>query len=114
MAPALHSLYERFHPQGVEVLAISFDLERTAAVDFIKQHDERWPVSFMGRGFWENPIGRLYGVSVAGSAYLIDRNGKFASVYADLDKLSHDLPVFLLGSGVKTLAPLTPVSASGK
>lgn len=114
MAPALHSLYERFHPQGLEILAISFDRDRQPVLDFIKSRDERWPVSYLGRGFWENPIGRLYGASVAGYGYLVDRNGKFVGAYGDLDKLSHDLPVFLLGSGVNSLPPLIPVSTNSR
>jgi thiol-disulfide isomerase/thioredoxin len=103
MAPGLHALYDRFHPQGLEILAISFDRERQPMLDFAAEYRETWPISYTGRGFWENAVGRRYGVSVAGVAYLIDQNGAFAGVYGDLDKLALDLPsLFLVGAARPT------------
>jgi len=107
MAPALRGFYDRFHPQGLEILAISFDRERQPMVDFVTEHAEPWPIAFSGLGFFENPIGRLFGVSVAGSCYLIDQNGKFAGAYADLDKLAHDLPALLLTGTARSGEPAT-------
>jgi hypothetical protein len=67
-------------------------------LSFLAKHQEPWPVSYLGRRFWENPIGRLYGVSATWSAYLVDPEGKFAGEYSDLDRLSEELSRMLPGS----------------
>jgi thiol-disulfide isomerase/thioredoxin len=102
LAPALRALYDRFHPQGLEILGVSFDREREPMLEFVKSDAEPWPIAFSGRGFWENSIGRLYGAAFAGTAYLVDQNGKFVGVYGDLDKLARDLPAYFLVGAAKT------------
>jgi thiol-disulfide isomerase/thioredoxin len=94
-APALRSLYDRFHGSGLEILSISFDHEREPMLAFVAKHREPWPVSYLGRRFWENPIGRLYGVSATGSAYLIDAKGNYVGPCGDLTRLAEDLPRYL-------------------
>jgi len=95
LAPMLRSVYDRFHPNGLEVLSISFDHDRERMLSFLAKHREPWPVSYLGRKFWENPIGRLYGVSVTGAAYLIDAEGKYVGPYGDLERLAEELPNYL-------------------
>lgn len=105
LAPTLRSMYDRFHPRGLEVLSVSFDHDQERMLSFVARHQEPWPISYLGRRFWENPIGRLYGVSVAGSAYLIDAEGKFAGLYSDLDRLAQEIPPLLRGNAASADSP---------
>ena len=87
MAPMLRAVYDRLHPRGLEIVSVSFDEDRGKVLAFEVKHREPWPVSFIGRSFFENPIGRLYGVSVTGAAYLVDAEGKFQGRYYDIEDL---------------------------
>ena len=77
LAPKLRQIYDRYTPQGFEIIGVSFDDKADALRAFEERHREPWPISFAGRGFWENPIGRLYGPRATGAAYLIDADGNF-------------------------------------
>lgn len=95
LAPALRAVYDRLHPRGLEIVSISFDEDRGRLLAFEVKHREPWPVSFIGRPSWENPIGRLYGVSVAGAAYLVDAEGKFSGLYYDFEDLEEKAAALL-------------------
>ena len=55
--------YEKFHPQGFEILGISLDRDNFEAklAAFTKEKKMPWPQIYDGK-FWEAEIGRLYGV----------------------------------------------------
>jgi thiol-disulfide isomerase/thioredoxin len=74
-AEALVSLYERFHPEGLEIVGISYDTDRAAFDAFRAQHHEVWPTSFSGRQVWEDPVGRLYRQRGTGVLDLVDASG---------------------------------------
>jgi thiol-disulfide isomerase/thioredoxin len=86
-APALRGFYDRLHPRGLEIVSVSFDEDRAALLAFEVKQREPWPISFIGRAFFENPIGRLYGVPATGAAYLVDSEGKFRGLYYNLEDL---------------------------
>jgi peroxiredoxin len=96
LATTLRGAYDRLHPRGLEVLGISFDEDRTRLLSFEEKHREPWPISFLGRGFWENRIARLYGVSATGSAYLVDPGGKLVGLYYDFEDLEEKAVSLLL------------------
>ena len=95
LAPAIRAVYDRLHPRGLQMLGISFDRDRETLLAFEVTHREPWPISYYGREFWENPVGRLYGVSNAGSAYLIDGEGKFQGLYYDFEDLEEKAATLL-------------------
>ena len=94
-APKLRAVYNRLHPRGLSILAVSFDHDRASLMAFESKHAEPWPISYVGREFWENPVGRLYGVSAAGAAYLVDGEGKFLGLYYDLEDLEEKAATLL-------------------
>ena len=96
LAPVLRKVYDRLHPRGLEILSVSFDEDRRKLLAFEVKHRDPWPVSFVGRSFFENPIGRLYGVTTSGAAYLVDADGRFQGRYYDLEALE-ERAVELLG-----------------
>ncbi len=71
--------------------SVHIDREREPALKFIEEHHEVWPTSYCGRGFWENPIGRMYRVASAGSAYLIGSVGNFVGEFSDIGDLEYAL-----------------------
>lgn len=105
LAPRLRSIYNRFHPLGLEVVGISFDRELAATLEFVNQHQEPWPTSHTGRGFWENSIARRYRVAAAGATYLVDSEGKYVGTYADLEQLDRDIPGLLLQPAKPSVVP---------
>jgi len=87
LAPQIRSVYDRLHPQGLQMIGVSFDDNRTKLLEFELRHREPWPISFVGKPFFENPIGRLYGVATTGAAYLVDAEGRFQGRYFDFEAL---------------------------
>ena len=83
-AEPLRALYQGYHVAGTEILAISYDTDRRAMEEFRVANRQTWPSSFTGYGFWENPIGRLYGADGSGAIYLVNGEGNLDGIYADV------------------------------
>lgn len=77
--------YTKFHEQGLEVVAISFDEDRTALESVVKSKELPWPQFFEGR---ENSIGKKFGISHYPSAWLVDKVGnvRYISALTETDK----------------------------
>ena len=88
MAPSMRALYDRMHPRGVEILGVSYDTDSTMFLGYLEHHPEPWPISFTGRRFWENPIGRLYLASAAGAAFLVDASGRLDGIFYEPEDLN--------------------------
>ena len=73
--PHLKAAYEQLHPQGFEIIGISFDHEQTALEKFVKQKEMPWPQFFDGAG-WQNKFGREYGISSIPTMWLVDKQGR--------------------------------------
>ncbi len=104
-ADPLVRLYERLHPDGFEILAISYDTDRAAQEAFRAAHRQTWPTSFSGRAVWEDPVGRLYRERGTGVFYLVDGTGRLALRTASVDAVAE-----ALGAGVPAAAA-TPATA---
>jgi peroxiredoxin len=76
-APNVVRVYEKFHPQGFEIVGVSLDRRgEGATVDrFIRQHGMTWPQFFDG-GHWDNKLAVKYGVNSIPATYLLDRTGR--------------------------------------
>lgn len=71
--PHLTAAYEKFHPQGLEVLGISLDqanAERKLA-DFTQQKNMPWPQIFDGK-YWQAEVAKLYKVDSIPRAFLVE------------------------------------------
>ena len=56
--PNVLKTYEKFHPQGFEIIGISLDQEKDALESFVKKNEMTWPQAFDGKG-WENDGGNF-------------------------------------------------------
>ena len=82
--PELQEVYDKFHPQGFEVVGISLDTDRTALERFVKEIGLSWPQSFDGKG-WSNAIAAKYGIQVVPTLWLVGRDGKVVDQGARFD-----------------------------
>jgi len=95
MAPSMRALYGRMHPRGVEILGVSYDTDSTRFLGYLERHPEPWPISFTGRRFWENPVGRLYRANAAGAAFLVDPAGRLDGIFYEPQELNARLEEIL-------------------
>ncbi len=79
--PNVVAAYNKLHEKGFEIIGISLDDNRGELTKFIKKNDMPWPQYFDGKG-WKNKISSSYGVSSIPAMWLIDKEGKIASLNA--------------------------------
>jgi thiol-disulfide isomerase/thioredoxin len=84
--PALKTAYEKLHPRGFEVVAISLDDKERALRRFIKEKDLPWPQHFDGKG-WENRFAVQYGIFSIPTSWLLDKLGNLRVT----DEISGDI-----------------------
>lgn len=73
--PAMKDLFASFEKNDrFAMLGISLDYERDALVNMLEKEKMTWPQFMDGKG-WDNPISRMYRVSVLPTTYLIDPQG---------------------------------------
>lgn len=72
--PNVQSAYERFHPQGLEVVGVSLDNDRDAWTGCIESMQLAWPNVSDLKG-WESAAARLYRIDAIPSNVLVDSTG---------------------------------------
>lgn len=83
----LKEFYDRARPQGVEILAVSYDTDLEAMTAFREDFGHEWPTSYTGLKFWENPIGRQYKAGGSGMIYLVSPDGVLRGIYSNIEEL---------------------------
>jgi peroxiredoxin len=76
--PHVKAAYDKYHDQGFEIIAISFDLQVGRLAAFIKEKQMPWPQVCDEKG----PGGKLaqaYGIRGIPATFLLDREGKVAA-----------------------------------
>jgi hypothetical protein len=81
--PSLIKLYQTYHPQGVEFLALSVEINSNVPRDlfdqFLTQNDIIYPT-----GLASNKTAADYGINSIPASFFIDRNGKVAASFIGL------------------------------
>ena len=100
--PNVVAVYEQYHPQGFEIVGISFDQapnaekpakrQKTAeqVLAFTREHRMPWPQYYDGT-YWENPYGKKYGIRGIPAMFLVDKNGMVVSTNARGKKLEAEV-----------------------
>ena len=92
--PNILKNYRAYHDQGFDVLGISLDDTREAAVSYVKQMDIPWPTVFSekpGESGWRAPMARKYAINAIPRAILVNREGIVISMVARGPFLDHEL-----------------------
>jgi thiol-disulfide isomerase/thioredoxin len=82
--PTLKAIYEKLHPRGFEVVAISLDDKESALRQFIRGKELPWPQHFDGKG-WENKFAVQYGIFSIPTTWLVDKGGNLRDTNARFD-----------------------------
>ena len=72
--PNVVANYEKFHPQGFDIIGVSLDQDKSALTTFIQSEHMPWQEYFDGRG-WDNTVAMKYGINSIPMNYLLDRHG---------------------------------------
>ena len=79
--PHVKAAYDRYHTNGFEVVAISFDFKEEPLRRFIQKKELPWPQYFDGRA-WSNPYSIKYGICGIPTMWLVDKKGILREVNA--------------------------------
>ena len=79
--PNVKAAYEKLHPKGFEIIGISFDKNKKDLQSFIAKEKMSWPQYFDGL-FWDNKIGKKYGVEGIPTMWLVDKKGNLREMEA--------------------------------
>ena len=83
ISPDVAALYGKYHKQGLEIVGISVDSDKSALLAFIKEHGEAWPQYFDEKG--DNELISQFGVESFPTLWLLDKKGMV--VITDLQDL---------------------------
>jgi peroxiredoxin len=72
--PNLKTLYDRFKDQGLEILGISLDQDRTRLQEYKVKENLTWKIVFSGNE-WNDEHALSYGINFIPSIWVIDRQG---------------------------------------
>lgn len=79
--PNVKRAYQALHPQGFEIVGISFDQDEKKLKDFVKKQEMPWVQYFDGQG-WQNKFGQEFGIQSIPTMWLIDRKGNLRNANA--------------------------------
>lgn len=98
--PCLHELpnvldaYDKYHPNGFDILGVSLDHDREDLEAFIKNRKLPWKQIFFdepGKTGWQNPLAKQHGVRGIPATFLLDREGKVAATDLRGDELTKEV-----------------------
>jgi thiol-disulfide isomerase/thioredoxin len=72
--PEVKEIYAKYREKGFEIIAISFDKEKSDLTKFIAEEKMTWPQYFDGLG-WENKLGTKFEISGIPTVWLVDKKG---------------------------------------
>ena len=79
--PHVKAAYDKLHAKGFEIVGISFDKSKDALQTFVANEKMAWPQYFDGL-FWDNKIGKKYGIEGIPSMWLVDKKGNLRDMAA--------------------------------
>ena len=87
--PNVVATYDKYHPQGFDVLAVSLDQagDGPKLAAFTKDHKMPWPQIYDGKN-WDAAVAKQYGIQSIPHAFLVD--GDTGMIIADGDGIRGD------------------------
>ena len=72
--PNVVALYNEFHPQGLNIISVSLDGEKSKWTEAIAKDKLTWNhISNLKK--WDDPIAKMYKVDAIPATFLLDQNG---------------------------------------
>ena len=85
--PWMNEMQRRYGSQGLRIVAVNLDQQRSDAEKFLQKMAPQFPVVFDASG----TTPRAYQVKVMPSSFLIDRNGRLASAHTGFRDASREI-----------------------
>jgi thiol-disulfide isomerase/thioredoxin len=79
--PSVKEAYAKLHPEGFEIIGISFDDDKAALERLVKKEKMTWPQYFDGEG-WGNKYGKQFDIRGIPAMWLIDKKGNLRDLNA--------------------------------
>ena len=76
--PNVKKVYDRYHPQGFEILSVSLDDKKENWVNAIENNALNWDHVSSLKG-WKCPVVKLYNINGVPAMFLIDKEGRIAA-----------------------------------
>lgn len=76
--PEMKRLYAKYKDQGLEIVGISLDSNKSALMAFVRKEKLGWIQTFTGKA-WQDPTARKYGVNSIPSVWVLDKAGRVVS-----------------------------------
>jgi len=77
-------VYNELHGQGLEIVGISLDQDKTLVESVTKAQGMTWPQYFDGK-MWDNEISSRYGITQIPTMWLVDKKGMVTDTDAGTD-----------------------------
>ena len=82
--PDVVKVYNELHGQGLEIVGISLDQDKTLVESVTKAQGMTWPQYFDGK-MWDNEISSRYGITQIPTMWLVDKKGMVTDTDAGTD-----------------------------
>jgi thiol-disulfide isomerase/thioredoxin len=84
--PTMKELYSKYHGQDVEFIGVSLDEPKEDGgldklKEFVARNGITWPQYYQGKG-WESEFSSAWGVDAIPAVFVVDQQGKLASINA--------------------------------
>jgi thiol-disulfide isomerase/thioredoxin len=73
--PHLKEVYDKYHPQGLDLIGIAFDTDKDKLVSFLEEHEIKWAQHFDGKG-QQNEFGLEFGIDRWPTVWIVGKDGK--------------------------------------
>lgn len=94
--PNVRATYARWHASGFEIIGVSFDSDKDALEELVKQEKMVWPQYFEGR---HNAIGDQFHIEHYPSMWLVDKQGVIRYISAG-EKMEEKIKTLLKEPGI--------------
>lgn len=92
--PHLVKVYEEFHEEGLNIVGISIDNNKSEWENAIAEYGMEW-TQISNLNEWQDPIVRDYGVQSIPTNFLLDKNGNVLAINLNSDELKAQLQKLL-------------------
>ncbi len=69
--PWMHTIYDKYHRDGLEIVAVNVDKDHASAMKFLEEHKAVFPILFDSTG----SLAKLYELEAMPTSFIYDRDG---------------------------------------